>query len=296
MSRPGDADRPSRPSRGSGGAVAGLAASHRARALALAAHHAGASGDAALARIGGDDGAAARAWLALLRGPTGAALLAATRAELAAPRPARWRDIHPSWIDAALAPERPAVRAAATGPLDTPLARYCARAFLGGLVPMPPPSPPSAGAPGLLALDAAHLVAALAVLGRRQLVHALGDGGARALGGLVASVPWGAELLAERAAVAALAGADAHLGSRKSALARTAGLRWTEPLAPTRAGLRAIAPAVARHPDLDAQLAQRLTRPVGVVARVELAAFVEPGDGASVHEIAAAIGRATVAP
>ncbi len=271
--------------------------SHVARALALAAFRPGGAGDAALAQVGGRDGIAARALLVALTAPGGAALGERLRAELAAARPAGWRAVHASWLDAALDGELAAVRAAVTGDGGAPHERFLARAYLGDLVPMPDPVAPGSAAVALVALDPALLARALSLLGRRLLAHALGAGSPRVVAELAARLPWGKELVVDLAALSALGdAAEARLGRRKSALARTAGLSWSEPLALPRAGLRAIAPVVDRVPDLARQLAQRLPRPAGVVALAELRAFVEPADGAGEAEIARAIARATVAP
>lgn len=60
-------------------------------------------------------------------------------------------------------------------------------------------------------------------------------------------------------------------------------------------GMRALAPAVAREPDLVEQLAQRLARPVGALARIELR-HVLLVDGPDDIEVAQAIARASVGP
>lgn len=261
-----------------------------ARALAVAAWRRGA--DDGLAAIAGPDAARARALVARWRaaGAAGARAAAATAAALAAPRPAGWRAIDPSWIEAALAGERAAVRAAVRDD-DGPVGRWCARWLLGGFAPMP--TGPIAAAPGprdLARLPAPALAQALAWLGRRQLVHALGAGGERALAPLAAAPPWGRELTAEIAAVAALGDdASGRLGPRRVVLARASGLPRGEALAPVRLGARAIAATVAAHADLAAQLAQRLPRAVGLALAAELAG--DHGPAIAAVELTAAVRR-----
>ena len=271
-----------------------------ARALAVAAYR---WGDGALAAIAGPDGERARALVAAwrARGRAGEAEAATSAAaELAAPRPAGWPAIEASWLDAALADEPAVVRAAALTD-DGPGGRWCARWLFRELVPMPASTTTSGSGSIALAaatpsprdlprLPAPALAQALAWLGRRQLVHALGATMARELAALAAAPPWGRELLAEAPAVAALGdGAGLRLGPRRAALARATGLTRGEPLAPLRLGARAIAAIVARHGDLAAQLAQRLPRPLGLALAAELAG--DHGPPVADVELAAAIRR-----
>lgn len=238
--------------------------------MALAAVRLGVSG-AALDRLGGRDGASARALVA-----GGALDETALRAELAAPRPAGWREIHASWL---AGPERGATPA---------VSRYLARITFAALVPMRPGP--------LVSLEPDALVRALAILGRRQLAHALGDSSSRSIAELAARLPWGRELLADVASLRGLGiQADGRLGARGAARARIAGLTWTDPLALVRAGARAIAHHVGGVPDLAAQLAQRLPRPVGTVVLDDLRTHAAAA-GAGEPEIAAAVARVTVAP
>lgn len=248
-----------------------IVASHVARAMALAAVRLGAS-DAALAHLGGRDGAAARALVA-----GGAFDVAAVRAELAAPRPAGWREIHASWLGGSHE----------TRDGEESVSRYRARIAFGELVPMRPGP--------LVSLEPGALVRALAILGRRQLAHALGGSASRSIAELAARLSWGRELLAEVASIRGLGiQADARLGGHAAARARIAGLTWTDPLAVVRAGARAIAAHVDGKPDLAAQLAQRLPRPVGTIVLDDLRTHAAAG-GAGEPEIAAAVARVTVA-
>jgi hypothetical protein len=271
--------------------------SHVARALAVAAFRPGApaAGDAALARIAGPDGAAARALLAAMHASDeGDALVTRTRRELAAPRPAHWQAVHRSWLDELLAGEGAAARAAVLGAGDGRVERHLARAFLGGLTPMPDPAAPARGVHALVALDPEVLARTIVLLGRRQLAHALIGSSRRELADLAMRLPWGKELVADVAAIASLGDlADRRLGRRTSAAARIAGLRMNESMGPARAGLRALAPRVARVPDLVEQLVQRVARPVGMLARVELRG-AHPPDGVDDVEIGQAIARASV--
>jgi hypothetical protein len=249
-----------------------------ARALALAADRLGAT--AALARVAG--------------APVDEVDLTATRAELAAVRPRHWRRIHPTWIEHALAGEGEAVRRIVTGDGDGPVDRLLARWFLGGFVAMPAHA---TGAAALAVLEPAALTQALLTIGRRQLAHALAGSPPREVAGLAARLPWGRALVADVAAVTALGDAATDLlGPRRAALARTAGLTWTDPLALPRTGLRAIAPVCAALGDLPRQLAQRLPRPVGLVAETELRGPFARDRGVGVAEIVAAIARAPAAP
>jgi hypothetical protein len=173
-------------------------ATHVARALAIAAFRAGdaAAADAALARIASPEIAAARALLAAMFGAGGAALITDVRRELAAPRPAHWRTVHATWLDELLAGEGAAVRAAVLGDGDTPHQRYLARAFLGGLHPMPDPSTlPAHGVASLVALEPRRLAQAIVILGRRQLAHALGASSRREAAELALRLTWGKELV-----------------------------------------------------------------------------------------------------
>lgn len=272
-----------------------MSASHVARALAVAAYRPGeaARGDAVLARIAGPDAVAARTLLAAMHGPDGAALVHRVRSELAAPRPAHWRRAHVSWLDERFAGEGAAVRAAACEG-DTPPARYLARAFLGGLVPMPDPAAPARGVLALVALDPDVLARTFVLLGRRQFAYALTGGPRQELAELATRLAWGKELVAEIAAIGRLGEqADRRLGRRTSAALRITGLRITAAMDPARAGMRALAPAVARVPDLVEQLAQRLARPVGALARIELR-HVLLVDGPDDTEVSQAIARASV--
>ncbi len=287
--------------------------------MALAAVQLGVS-DEALARLGGRDGAAARALVATLRGRGGVEKLAAMQRELAAPRPAGWREIHESWVEAADRVPRASGEAASRGvepggaprlAAETRLARgsrgdavqrYLWRVAYGERVPMLSPSNAAAsgGAVALVALEPGALTRALAILGRRQLAHALVGGAARSIAEMAARLPWGKELLADVASITGLReAAEGRLGARAVARVRCSGLTWSDPLSLPRAGTRAIAPAVSSVADLAEQLAQRLPRPVGAVLLAELRGFAVDAsgrrDGASDAEIAAAIGRVTVA-
>ncbi|HUQ07523.1 MAG TPA: hypothetical protein VM261_33750 [Kofleriaceae bacterium] len=268
--------------------------SHVARALAIAAYRPGdaAAGDAALARIAGLDGVAARAMLAAMH--VDEALVARVRRELAAPRPANWLGVHRTWLDELLTGEGPAVRAAVLGAGDGRVERHLARAFLGSLTPMPDPAAPARGVHALVVLDPEVLARAIMLLGRRQLAYALVGAARRELADLAMRLPWGKELVAEVAAIASLGDvAEKRLGRRTSAAARIHDLRMNETTGPARAGLRALAPRVVRVPDLALQLAQRLARPVGMLARVELRG-AHPPDGVDDVELGQAIARASV--
>ncbi len=267
-----------------------------ARALALAAHRLDA--DAALARVDSVHAPAARALASGWRAAPGAAVtvaaVGAATAELTRARPRGWRRVHPSWVEHALAGEGAAVRAAVLGDGERPVDRFLARWFLGGLVPM---DAAGAGAAALVALEPAALTQALVVLGRRQLAHAIAGSPPREIAGLAARLPWGILLITEVATVSRLGdAAAAALGSRRSAVARTTGLTWTDPLALPVVGLRAIASRCAGHGELPRQLAQRLPRPIGQVAALELTGpFASaPADGVTDAEIDAAIARGTV--
>lgn len=272
---------------------------HVARALAIAVYRHGdaAAGDAALARITSPDGAAARAMLAAMHGPDGAALVTRIRRELAATRPASWRTVHSTWIDEALDGEGAAVRAAVLGDGESPHERHLARAFLGNLWPMPDPaSIPSKGVASLVGLDPERLARTIVLLGRRQLAYALVGTPRDELGALASRLSWGKDLFAEVTALAQTrAAAEPHLGRQTSALARMRGVHVADSRGPARIGMRALAPPVARVPQLADQLAQRLSRPLGLLAREDLR-FVDPPDGVSDAEIAQAIARASVAP
>jgi len=274
-------------------------ATHVARALAIAAYRPGeaAVGDAALACIAGHDGRAARAVLASMHGPDGAALASRVRRELAAPRPAHWRSVHPTWIDERLAGEGAAVRAAVTGDGDAPHERHLARAFLGGLWPMPDPTaPPARGVAALVALDPDVLARTIVLVGRRQVAHALTGMPRHDLAALAMRLTWGKQLIADVTALPSLGPlAERRLGRQSSAAARMRDVRVNEAMGPARVGLRALAPAVARVPQLAEQIAQRVSRPVGLLARIDLA-FVEPADGVDDVELAQAIARASVEP
>lgn len=258
-----------------------------ARAMAVAAARLGVGGDA-LERLGGREGGDARA----LAGGMGGDTLAAAVRELAAPRPAGWKLIHESWVEG---PPRGDAGAPA-------VQRHLWRIAYRDRVPMPSAGTASVagGAVALVALEPGALTRALALLGRRQLAHALAGSAPRSIADLAARLPWGRELLGDVTSIAALGdAAEKRLGRRALAQVRSAGLTWSDPLALPRAGARFIAPAVAAVADLAPQLAQRLPRPVGSVVLDELRAFaVEPGTdrgGAGDAEIAAAIARVTVA-
>lgn len=259
-----------------------------ARALAVAAARAGAA--AGLALMAGRDAAAARGVLA-----AGGAGLEAMRAELGEARPRGWRQIDPSWIEHALAGADALVRAIVLGDRDDPTARWLARWFLGGLVPMPVGEAGRGDAvDDLPRLGAAAIVRVLDAIGRRQLAHAIADASRAEHVALAARLPWGRTLDGELAAVRSLGGAvAAQLGARRSAAARTSGLAWTDAATPMRAGLRAIAPLVRDRGDLAAQLAQRLPRAIGVTALAELRGpFASaPADTISLDELARALGR-----
>lgn len=270
---------------------------HVVRALAIAAYRAGdsAGGDAALARIAGAESAAARAMLAAMHGLDGTGLVTRVRRELSAARPAHWRTIHATWLDELLGGEGPAVRAAVLSDDDTRHARHLARAFLGSLWPMPDPATVGGkGVTSLLGLDPERLARTIIILGRRQLAHALTGTPRDELGALALRLPWGKELVADVAVLAnAREQAELHLGRQTSAMARMRDIHVASSMGPARIGLRALAPSVARIPQLADQLVQRLSRPFGLLAKVDLR-FLDPSDGVDDVEIAAAIARASV--
>jgi hypothetical protein len=271
---------------------------HLARALAIAVYRPGdaAGGDAALARIAGSDGARARAVLAELHAADGAGLVARIRRELAETRPAHWQSVHATWLDELVAGESAAARAAVLGDGESPHERHLARAFLGGVWPMPDPTtiPPN-GVASLLGLEPERLARTIVLLGRRQLAYALVGTPREELTALASRISWGKELFAEVTALGQTrAAADAHLGRQTSALARLRDIHVADARGPARIGMRALAPSVARVPDLAEQLVQRLSRPLALLARVDLR-MVDPPDGVSDAEIAQAIARASVA-
>lgn len=268
-----------------------MTASRRAWALALAAHRLGS--DAALARLRGPGAGEAMALLHRLRTASGAVTTAVT--ELRQTRPRGWHRVHPSWIDAALGKESGAVRHAVVAGGERPHERTLARWFLGGLVSMRESN--GTALERLLGLEASVLTQVLATLGRRQLAHAVLGASPPEVAIMAARMPQGRELIVEVGAVARLGErADARLGRRRSAVARTAGVAWTEPLALVRVGMRGLAPRCVDHGDLALEIAQRLPRPIGQVAALELRGpfAIEPDDGVSEVEIAAAIARGTV--
>lgn len=261
-----------------------------ARALAVLAWR---HGDGGLARITGPESRAAAALVTSWRraGAEGERAAGDVAEALAAPRPAAWQAIDPSWLDAAGAAAGlgRAMGVAVAG--DGPVERWCARWLFGDLVPMSTGLIPASPGPRDLArLPAPALVSALAWLGRRQLVHALGAGLDHALAPLAAVPPWGRELLIEAVAVARMGQlAVARLGTRRGALARTAGLVSRDSLAPMRLGARAIAATVRPLGDLAAQLAQRLPRPIGLILADELAG--DHGPAVAAEELTLAIRR-----
>ncbi len=252
-----------------------------ARALAIAATRLDAA--AGLGALIGDDAAAARA------------LVGTTFEPLDDPRPRGWRHVDPSWIDHAVAGEDAAVRAIVVGDRVDPLARWLARWFLGAVVPMPSPGP-ARGVDELPRLSARGLARTLDALGRRQLAWALAATTAAEQTSLAARLPWGHALAGEIAAVRSLgdAAATSQLGSRTSALVRTASLAWSEPTAALVAGLRAIAPRLRGRGDRAAQLCQRLPHRVGAAAWIELTGgfATAPADAVADVEVARAIARA----
>lgn len=249
-----------------------------ARALAIAARRWDAA--ATLARLGGDASAAE------------------TEPIVDEARPRHWRGCDPSWLDAAVADLDPRAQAIVLGERDDPLARHLARRALGHLVAMPALGP-ARGAVELPRLNGRALARTLAVLGRRQLAHALAAAAPDELAALARRLPWGGELTAEVVAVRSLGAAvDDELGSRRSAARRTQGLTWREPGAAVTAGARALAPRLVAAPEVVAQLAQRLPRPIGLAVAAELTGpFARsPADGVSDGELRRAIDRGSVGP
>lgn len=210
-------------------------------------------------------------------------------------RPLGWQHCDASWLDGATEDLDAATRAIVLGARLDPIACWLARRYLGHLAPMPTPGP-ARGLDDLPRLTARALARTLAALGRRQLAHALADRGATEQAAVANRLPWGRELAGEIVAVRALgAGADAMLGSRRSAAARAAGLRWTDADATATAGARAIAPRVG--PVLAAQLAQRLPMTLGLAVRaVVTGPFARtPVDAVAAAEIQRAIDHGSVA-
>ena len=255
-----------------------------ATALAIAARRWDAR--AALARCALPDAAAAMTLAA------GAAPL--DDAAVRAVRPPGWQHCDASWLDAATEDLDATSRAIVLGPRIDPLACWLARRHLGHLTAMPAPGP-ARGLDELPRLAARALARTLAALGRRQLAHALADRGATEQAAVASRLPWGRELAGEIAAVRALgAGADAMLGSRRSAAARAAGLRWTDADAAATAGARALAPQIGAV--LAAQLAQRLPMTLGLAVRaVVTGPFARaPVDAVAAAEIQRAIDHGSV--
>src|SRR5205085_9948522 len=121
-----------------------------------------------------------------------------------------------------------------------------------------------------------------------------GRNAAQVAGQVAGRLSWGREMITEITAVSSLGdAAERRLGRQKSALARTDGIDWRASMGPFRVGLRALAPSVRRVPELAEQIAQRLSRAAGLLARVDLT-VTEPTDGVDDVEIARAIARASV--
>jgi hypothetical protein len=223
-----------------------------------------------LARIGGPIGEAARR----ARGELAAVPDAARRAKRAgwatvarSPVPAGLRGVDRSWIEAALAGLPSRARAAVAGvgdahdlEIDVWLARWACAA-----IPPLPPIDASLTRPRSIA-DAARLSpdalrAWIEAAGADQLAFALGDRDAIARAGRVA----GDRVIAaaERILRPPRAGA---LGPRRAAIAR--GRVTLDDRAYLVIGARALAPHVATHPLLAAQLSVRLPRDLGLAAEL----------------------------
>jgi hypothetical protein len=231
------------------------------RVLAVAARKLGGDRDGVLARIAGPVGAEARAAVAELD-KLDLGKLKLTRAEWAAqaraPVPAGFRAIHPTWIEAALAPLPRRARAAVaagggTEPIDVWLARWATASF----VAMPPLGKVRVRTPDDVAgLDADTLLVWLARIGADQLAYALGSS---AIGVFGPDLREAAERIRQPPRLG-------QLGPIRAAIERCEAQRSDEQIRVVEIGASAVAPhlsAIVRR-----QVVARLPRAVGLgVAR-----------------------------
>jgi len=242
------------------------------RVFAVAARKLGGDRDGVLARIAGPLGAEARAAVAELD-KLDLGKLKLTRAEWAAqaraPVPAGFRAIHPTWIEAALAPLPPRARAAVaagggTDPIDVWLARWATASF----VAMPPLGKVRARTPDdVAALDADTLLVWLARVGADQLAYALGPS---AIGVFGPDLREAAERIRQPPRLG-------QLGPIRAAIERCEAQRSDEQIRVVEIGASAVAPhlsAIVRR-----QVVARLPRAVGLgVARGFAAGATTPLD------------------
>ncbi|MDB4957842.1 MAG: hypothetical protein JWO36_5411 [Myxococcales bacterium] len=229
------------------------------RALAVAAVRLGDDAGAVLARIGGSIGEQireARTELARISGtPTRRAEWAAAAR---APMPPGLRGVHPTWIEAALAPLPDRARAALAAGSEDPIDVWLARWVCAELPPMPPITNERPASGRFVS------VAVVVAQGGDELRAWLEQTGADQLAVVMASA--GQQTRAtERIAKPPRAGA---LGPARACIARCRGVVLDE-LGLLRIGARAIAPyfdALARR-----QLILRLPRDIGIVVGAELA-------------------------
>lgn len=249
-----------------------------ARVLAAAAVLDG--GVAALARVAGPLGAAARAEAARLlavAGPGRALAIAEVVAPARAARPPYADAIHPEWLEAAVAGDDARARDVVLGAaaVTAPVRVWLERRALGGLRAMAAGEVTRLQAIGELAgARPDWLALRLERLGLRQLAHATGGAPRAELAALAARLGRRGPAFVEASARLAALGerAAARLGPRRAAQARVDGVRVAQDdLAFVAIGARAIAPYVAAHGgDLPWQLAQRLPVAPGRRVLVEL--------------------------
>lgn len=214
-----------------------------------------------LGRIGGPHGELARELSATRATSTARA---EQRAELRAPLPRGMRNIHATWIEAALAELPPGAREViANARLASPVEVWLARAATATFPALAAPDDETvrpATPEALATMSASALRAWLDDVGADQLAFAVGEQAARALGPLVTRA-------AQRIAAPPRTG---ELGPRRAAIGR-ANISIDDVTLLRIAG-RAIAPHVAAISDLAARVTHRLPRPIGYTLAAELAA------------------------
>jgi hypothetical protein len=224
--------------------------------------------DGVLARIAGPLGAEARAAVAeldKLDGGKQKLARAEWAAQVRAPVPAGFRSIHPTWIEAALAPLPPRARAAvASGggadPVDVWLARWATASF----VTMPPTGRLRVKVPDDVAgLDADSVLVWLARIGADQLAYALGPSAIGVMGSDLREA-------LERIRQPPRAG---QLGPIRAAIERCEAQRTDQQIRVVEIGANAAAPHLS--PIVRRQVVARLPRVVGLgVARAFAAGAV----------------------
>lgn len=248
-------------------------------ALAVAAAGLGPSVLARLAGPVGDEARAAAAELAALDEPARKLQRARWSAIARAPTPVGLRGVHPTWIEAAVAPlparARDAVARGGGTAVDVWLARWATAEF-PAMLPAAPWSAAPRSVDELLATGSTEQVFQwMFDIGADQLAYATSFAGDDALARVVQRRPRAREA-ASRIERAPRVG---QLGPARAAISRCGG--ELDELGELRIGARAIAPYVAARSLGCRKLALRLARPLGLVVDAELRAHArDPIDSA----------------